>query len=54
MRPVLPQWALQFVAAVSFDGEHGLGKLIVDFALRAAITNAPAFAQRIKSAVEAA
>ncbi len=33
---------------------HGFGKLIVGFALRAAIKDAPAFAQRIKSAVEAA
>jgi len=31
---------------------HGFGKLIVGFALRAAIKDAPAFAQRIKSAVE--
>jgi hypothetical protein len=36
-----------------FEG-HGLGKLIVGFALRAAIKDAPAFAQRIKSAIEAA
>jgi uncharacterized protein YndB with AHSA1/START domain len=36
----------------TFEG-HGLGKLIVGFALRAAIKDAPAFAQRIKSAVEA-
>jgi uncharacterized protein YndB with AHSA1/START domain len=36
----------------TFDG-HGFGKLIVGFALRAAIKDAPAFAQRIKSAVEA-
>ena len=35
-----------------FEG-HGLGKLIAGFALRAAITDAPAFAQRIKAAVEA-
>lgn len=33
---------------------HGFGKLIVGFALRAAIKDAPDFAQRIKSAVEAA
>jgi hypothetical protein len=33
---------------------HGFGKLIIAFALRAAIKDAPAFAQRIKSAVEAA
>jgi Polyketide cyclase / dehydrase and lipid transport len=33
---------------------HGLGKLILPFALRAAIKDAPAFAQRIKSAVQAA
>lgn len=32
---------------------HGLGKLIVGFALRAAVKDAPAFAQRIKAAVEA-
>ena len=32
---------------------HGFGKLILAFALRAAIKDAPAFAQRIKSAVEA-
>jgi hypothetical protein len=32
---------------------HGFGKLLVPFALRAAIKDAPAFAQRIKSAVEA-
>jgi hypothetical protein len=36
-----------------FEG-HGFGKLIVGFALRAAIKDAPAFAQRIKSAIEAA
>jgi hypothetical protein len=33
---------------------HRFGKLIVGFALRAAIKDAPAFALRIKSAVEAA
>jgi hypothetical protein len=33
---------------------HGFGKLILPLALRAAIKDAPAFAQRIKSAVEAA
>lgn len=32
---------------------HGFGKLIVGFALRAAVKDAPDFAQRIKSAVEA-
>ena len=32
---------------------HGFGKLILGFALRAAIKDAPAFAQRIKSAAEA-
>jgi hypothetical protein len=37
----------------TFEG-HGLGKLVVGFALRAAIKDAPQFAQRIKSAVEAA
>lgn len=37
----------------TFEG-HGFGKLIIGFALRAAIKDAPAFAQRIKSAVEAA
>jgi hypothetical protein len=36
----------------TFEG-HGFGKLIVGLALRAAIKDAPAFAQRIKSAVEA-
>jgi uncharacterized protein YndB with AHSA1/START domain len=36
----------------TFEG-HGFGKLIVGFALRSAIKDAPAFAQRIKSAVEA-
>jgi hypothetical protein len=36
----------------TFEG-HGLGKLIVGFAAKAAIRDAPAFAQRIKSAVEA-
>jgi hypothetical protein len=35
-----------------FEG-HGFGKLIVGFAAQAAIKDAPAFAQRIKSAVEA-
>ena len=35
----------------TFEG-HGFGKLIVGLALRAAIKDAPAFAQRIKSAVE--
>jgi Polyketide cyclase / dehydrase and lipid transport len=33
---------------------HGFGKLLLPFALRAAIKDAPAFAQRIKAAVEAA
>jgi hypothetical protein len=33
---------------------HGIGKLIVGFAARAAAKDAPAFAQRIKSAVESA
>jgi len=37
----------------TFEG-HGFGKLIVGFATRAAVKDAPAFAQRIKSAVEAA
>jgi hypothetical protein len=37
----------------TFEG-HGFGKLIVGFALRAAIKDAPEFAQRIKSAVESA
>jgi hypothetical protein len=32
---------------------HGVGKLIVGFAARAAVKDAPAFAERIKSAVEA-
>ncbi len=32
---------------------HGFGKLIVGFALRSAIKDAPAFAARIKAAVEA-
>ncbi len=32
---------------------HGFGKLIVGFALKAAKKDAPAFAQRIKAAVEA-
>ena len=32
---------------------HGFGKLIVGFAVRAAVKDAPAFAQRIKTAVEA-
>ena len=36
----------------TFEG-HGVGKLIVGFAARAAVKDAPAFAQRIKSAVEA-
>jgi carbon monoxide dehydrogenase subunit G len=36
----------------TFEG-HGFGKLIVGFALKAAIKDAPAFAQRIKAAVEA-
>jgi hypothetical protein len=36
----------------TFEG-HGFGKLVVGFAARAAIKDAPAFAQRIKSAVEA-
>jgi hypothetical protein len=37
----------------TLDG-NGIGKLIVGFALKAASSDAPAFAQRIKSAVEAA
>lgn len=36
----------------TFQG-HGFGKLILGFALRAAIKDAPAFTQRIKSAIEA-
>jgi hypothetical protein len=36
----------------TFEG-HGFGKLIVGFAAKAAVKDAPAFAQRIKSAVEA-
>jgi carbon monoxide dehydrogenase subunit G len=36
----------------TFEG-HGFGKLIVGFALKAAIKDAPAFAQRIKAAAEA-
>ena len=36
----------------TFEG-HGIGKLIAGFALKAAIKDAPAFAQRIKQAVEA-
>jgi len=32
---------------------HGFGKLIVGFAARTAVKDAPAFAQRIKAAVEA-
>jgi hypothetical protein len=32
---------------------HGFGKLIVGFAAKAAVKDAPAFAQRIKTAVEA-
>ncbi len=36
-----------------FEG-HGFGKLVVGFAVKAAIKDAPAFAQRIKAAVEAA
>jgi hypothetical protein len=36
----------------TFEG-HGMGKLIVGFALKGAIKDAPAFAQRIKSAAEA-
>ena len=35
-----------------FEG-HGFGKLIVGFAVKAAIKDAPALAQRIKTAVEA-
>jgi Polyketide cyclase / dehydrase and lipid transport len=35
----------------SFEG-HGVGKLLVGFAARAADKDAPAFAQRIKAAVE--
>jgi carbon monoxide dehydrogenase subunit G len=31
---------------------HGFGKVIAGFAVKAAIKDAPAFAQRIKSAVE--
>jgi hypothetical protein len=36
----------------AFEG-HGIGKLIVGFAARAAVKDAPALAERIKSAVEA-
>ena len=36
----------------TFEG-HGFGKVILGFALRAAIKDAPAFAQRIETAVEA-
>jgi carbon monoxide dehydrogenase subunit G len=37
----------------TFEG-HGFGKLIVGFAAQAAVKDAPAFALRIKSAVESA
>jgi hypothetical protein len=37
----------------TFEG-HGFGKLLVGLALRGAVKDAPAFAQRIKSAVEEA
>ena len=37
----------------TFEG-HGFGALIVGFATRAAVKDAPAFAERIKAAVEAA
>jgi len=37
----------------TFEG-HGFGKLVVGFAARGAVKDAPAFAQRIKAAVEAA
>ena len=37
----------------NFEG-HGFGKLLLRFALKAAIKDAPAFAGRIKAAVEAA
>lgn len=37
----------------TFEG-HGFGKLILNFALKAAVKDAPALAQRIKSATEAA
>ena len=37
----------------TFEG-HGFGKLIVGFATKAAVKDAPAFAERIKAAVEAA
>jgi hypothetical protein len=36
----------------TFEG-HGFGKVIVGFALKAAVKDAPAFAERIKSAAEA-
>ena len=36
----------------TFEG-HGFGKLIVGFALKAAIKDAPALADRIKTAAEA-
>ncbi len=36
----------------TFEG-HGFGKLIVGFAARAAVKDAPEFAQRIKAALEA-
>ena len=36
----------------TFEG-HGFGKLVVGFAARGAVKDAPAFAQRIKAAVEA-
>jgi uncharacterized protein YndB with AHSA1/START domain len=36
----------------TFEG-HGFGKVIVGFALKAAVKDAPALAQRIKTAVEA-
>ena len=36
----------------AFEG-HGFGKLIVGFALKAAIKDAPALAERIKAAAEA-
>jgi hypothetical protein len=36
----------------TFEG-HGFGKLVVGFAARGAVKDAPAFAERIKAAVEA-
>lgn len=51
--PTTLRWAEQSKNLVTVLAGHGFGKLIAGFALKAAQKDAPAFAGRIKAAVEA-